>query len=304
MASIAAAKGSGFRHRGPITFVENSDEKYPTKLLAFCKKSFPNMSKNGLQKCFLAGNVFVNDVPVRCGHEDEYKILRHHDKIEIVIDLDAADALIIAATHLDVLHIQNGCAVIAKVSGESAAFDKGLDKALKSKLWGGRRKRECQLLYHLEKGCSGICIVAETAEHLLKLRSLCCTSRHVRGASTVHSHNNLDDNCPGQSYVNDSNFETDSSAPCKVAVTDLMVDEEPFLELTYRCIICGIIGEVNELAFMETGHKDYPVSITHIYYFTHRCLIFLLYISLIFQMISQSYFILNISFCCNNYSYL
>ena len=73
MASIAAAKGSGFRHRGPITFVENSDEKYPTKLLAFCKKSFPNMSKNGLQKCFLAGNVFVNDVPVRCGHEDEYR---------------------------------------------------------------------------------------------------------------------------------------------------------------------------------------------------------------------------------------
>ena len=267
MASIASAKGSGFRRHGPIIFAENSDERCPTKLLAFCKKSFPYMSKNGLQKCFLAGNVFVNDVPVRCGHEDEYKILRHHDKVEIVIDLDAADALIIAATHLDVLHIQNGCAVIAKVSGESAAFDKGLDKALKSKLWGGRRKRECQLLYHLEKGCSGICIVAETAEHLSKLRSLCCTSRHVRGASTVHSQNNLADDYPGQLDVNDSNNETDSAAPCKVAETDLMVDQEPFLELTYRCIICGIIGEVNELVFIETGHKDYPVSITLCHHF-------------------------------------
>ena len=260
MASIASAKGSGFRRHGPVIFSECSGEGCPTKLLAFCKKSFPYMSKNGLQKCFLAGNVFVNDIPVRCGHEDEYKILRLHDKVEIVIDLDAADALIIASTHLDVLHIQCGYAVIVKASGESAAFDKGLDKALKSKLWGGIRKRECQLLYHLEKGCSGICIVAETAEHLLELRSLCCKNGHVRGASNVHNQNNIAGAYSYQSDILHDHHEVVSPAPSVITETDFTADQGPFLELTYRCIICGTIGEVDELAFIETGHKDYPVS--------------------------------------------
>ena len=270
MASIASAKGSGFRRHGPVIFTETSGEGCLTKLLAFCKKSFPYMSKNGLQKCFLAGSVFVNDVPVRCGHEDEYKILRHEDKVEIIVDLDAADALIIASTHLDVLHIQSGCAVIVKASGESAAFDKGLDKALKSKLWDGKRKRECQLLYHLEKGCSGICIVAETAEHLLELRSMCCKNRYVRGANTVLKQSNVASNDPSQLDISANHHEAVSSATSVIAATtdetdetdeiDETADQEPFLELTYRCIICGTIGEVNEVAFIETGHKDYPVS--------------------------------------------
>ena len=270
MVSIASAKGSGFRRHGPVIFTETSGEGCLTKLLAFCKKSFPYMSKNGLQKCFLAGSVFVNDVPVRCGHEDEYKILRHQDKVEIIVDLDAADALIIASTHLDVLHIQSGCAVIVKASGESAAFDKGLDKALKSKLWDGKRKKECQLLYHLEKGCSGICIVAETAEHLLELRSMCCKNRHVRGANTVLKQSNVASNDPSQLDISVNHDVAVSSAPSVMAATadetnetdeiDGTADQEPFLELAYRCIICGTIGEVNEVAFIETGHKDYPVS--------------------------------------------
>ena len=263
--SIIAAKekeeGKGYKRQGPVIFSDSTKEGgCTTKLLAFCKKSFPYMSKNGLQKCFLAGNVFVNDIAVRCGHDDEYMILRPQDKVEIIIDLDAADALTIASTHLDVLHIQSGCAVILKASGESAAFDKGLDKALKSKLWGGRRKRECQLLYHLEKGCSGICIVAETAEHLLELRSLCCTNGHVRGASNVHNQNNVADYYPDRLDVNGNHQIAVSTVASIVAQSDLTADQKPFLELTYRCIICGIIGEVNELALIETGHKDYPVS--------------------------------------------
>ena len=266
MASIASAKGSGFRRHGPVIFSEATGEGCLTKLLSFCKKSFPYMSKNGLQKCFLAGSVFVNDVPVRCGHEDEYKILRHQDKVEIIVDLDAADARIIASTHLDVLHIQSGCAVIVKASGESAAFDKGLDKALKSKLWEGKRKRECQLLYHLEKGCSGICIVAETAEHLLELRSLCCKNRYVRGPNTVLDQSNIASNDPSQLEISVNHREAVSSAPNVIAATvgtdekDETADQKQFLELTYRCIICGTIGELNEVAFIETGHKDYPVS--------------------------------------------
>ena len=270
MASSAPAKGSGFRRHGPVIFSDITIEGCPTKLLAFCKKSFPYMSKNGLQKCFLAGSVFVNDVPVRCGHEDEYKILRHEDKVEIIVDLDAADALIIASTHLDVLLIQSGCAVIVKASGESAAFDKGLDKALKSKLWDGKRKRECQLLYHLEKGCSGICIVAEAAEHLLELRSMCCKNRYVRGAKTVLKQINVASIDTSQLDISINHHEAVSSATSVIAATtdeidendeiDETADQEPFLELTYRCIICGRIGEANEVAFIETGHKDYPVS--------------------------------------------
>ena len=54
--------------------------------------------------------------------------------------------------------------MLSKVCGVSAAFDKELDKALKARLWGGHRKKECQLLYHLEKGFSGLCIVAETPD--------------------------------------------------------------------------------------------------------------------------------------------
>ena len=141
------------------------------KLYAFCKRKFPILSKKVLVKCFLTGCMILNGKRLSNGHSDESKRIVSGDVVEILIDLDAVDARIIDNTDLNVLHIQNGYAVLMKPCGVSAAFKKDLDKALKAKLWNGQRKRECQLLYHMEKGFSGICIVAETAEHLFKLRT-------------------------------------------------------------------------------------------------------------------------------------
>ena len=238
----SAVKTRGFRRHGPISVLDDNLISGALKLFSFCKRSFPSLSKKALQDCFLAGCIFVNQERIRSGHDDESKRLFPGDMVEIKIDLDAADAAAVEATELNVLHTQDGFAIITKVSGVSAAFDKDLDKALKSKLWEGRRKSECQLLYHLEKGFSGICVVAENAESLLQLRALSCVDRLA---------------------------EFDESSPCDAGSVDMTArsitsggthsNQKPFLELIHRCIVCGKLGEVDEVVFLDTGHKAYPV---------------------------------------------
>lgn len=242
MTSLSEEKSRGFRRHGPISVLDDSELDGPLKLYAFCKRSFPQISKKGLQKCFLAGSVLVNEERNRCGHEDEFRRLKLGDVIEILIDLDAADALVVESTELNILHSQDGFAVISKACGVSAAFDKELDKALKSKLWNGLRKKECQLFYHLEKGFSGICIVAETAEDLLRLRYLSCSN-----GSVIRVEN--------ESAVNSDHSQVGSHL-MQISQT---AEHKPFLELIHRCIVCGKIGEVGEHVFLDTGHKLYPV---------------------------------------------
>lgn len=239
----AAVKTRGFRRHGPISVQDDNLISGVLKLFSFCKRSFPSLSKKALQDCFLAGCIFVNQERIRCGHDDESRRLFPGDIVEIKIDLDAADAAAVEATELNVLHIQDGFAIVTKVSGVSAAFDKDLDKALKSKLWGGRRKGECQLLYHLEKGFSGICVVAETAESLLQLRALSCVDRSTE-------------------FDGSYSCETESIDTTVGSVTagGIHKDQKPFLELIHRCIVCGKVGEVDEVVFLDTGHKAYPVS--------------------------------------------
>lgn len=233
----SAVKTRGFRRHGPISVLDDNLISGTLKLFSFCKRSFPSLSKKALQDCFLAGCIFVNQERIRCGHDDESKRLFPGDIVEIKIDLDAADAAAVEATELNVLHTQDGFAIITKVSGVSAAFDKDLDKALKSKLWGGRRKSECQLLYHLEKGFSGICVVAENAESLLQLRALSCVDRLAEF---------------------DESSSVDMTAR-SITSGDIRSNQQPFLELIHRCIVCGKLGEVDEVGFLDTGHKAYPV---------------------------------------------
>ena len=266
MTGKLANKLRGLKRHGPVTVIDGSDDSGPMKLYAFCKRQFPYFSKKCLIDCFLTGSILVNGDKIRCGHDDESRRLVAGDVIEIQIDVDAADARVVEATELSILHIQSGFAVISKPCGISAAFDKELDKALKAKLWDGKRKQECQLLYHLEKGFSGICIVAETAEHLSKLRALACGSYLIDNDDAALCDSNTDSTCPkndqNKSIMDQStadlqiSFLGDGSKERDTAQQRLT----PFLELTHRCIVCGKVGEVGETVFIESGHSFYPVS--------------------------------------------
>jgi hypothetical protein len=258
------------RSFGPVTVIATGESDCPCKLYAFCKRNFPHISKSGLQKCFMAGSVIVNDKSIQPGHIEESRRLQLGDVVKIQIDLDAVDELIINTTDLKVLHIQKGYAILFKACGLSAAFDKELDKALKTRLWGGQRKTECQLLYHLEKGFSGICVVAETANHLLELRSLCCENRikQCEDSRPDNEITEISDSCGDILIDSRCNLCGENTAllrshhPCRCTATS---QQKPFLELTHRCIICGKIGEVGELVFLATGHLDYQVSILFFY---------------------------------------
>lgn len=266
------ANSRRIRSFGPVIVTETSESDGPCKLYAFCKKSFPHISKSGLQKCFIAGSIMVNGKPVQCGHVEESRRLQLGDIIKIEIDLDAVDELIVNTTELNVLHIQKGYAILFKACGVSAAFDKELDKALKTRLWGGQRKTECQLLYHLEKGFSGICVVAENADHLLELRSLCCKNRIAESEDSIHDNDiaEISDSCRDILTDNRCDLGDDDSTllrphhPCRFPATS---QQKPFLELTHRCIICGKIGYVGELVMLATGHSDYQVIILFFYCF-------------------------------------
>lgn len=255
-------KTRGLKRHGPVTVIDDSEDVGPMKLYAFCKRSFPHLSKKVLINCFLSGSIFVNGEKIRCGHADESRRLVVADVIEIQIDMDASDARIIDATELSILHIQSGFAVISKPCGLSAAFDKELDKALKVKLWDGKRKQECHQLYHLEKGFSGICIVAETAENLSKLRLLACATSvgvdiEIEECDTpthLESDWNLSVKNNAAADVR-SEVQEDGAAQLITAHSHM----NSFLELTYRCIICGKVGEVGERVFIKSGHSLYPV---------------------------------------------
>ena len=250
----------GVKRHGPVTVVDDSEDVGPMKLYAFCKRIFPHLSKKTLINCFLTGSIFINGERIRCGHDDESRRLVVGDVIEIQIDMDASDARIVDATELSILHIQNGFAAISKPCGLSAAFDKELDKALKVKLWDGKRKQECQQLYHLEKGFSGICIVAETAESLSKLRSLACANSVGVNVDTEECDTHLEsdwNSCIKKKTAADV-IQVDSGKQLVTARSDM----NHFLELTYRCIVCGKVGEVGETVFIESGHSLYPVRKT------------------------------------------
>jgi hypothetical protein len=262
MAVCSQAGNRRIRSFGPVTVLETSESDGPCKLYAFCKRSFPHISKSVLQKCFLAGSIIVNDKSVQPGHIEESRRLQLGDIVKIQIDLDAVDELIANTTELKVLHTQKGYAILFKACGVSAAFGKELDKALKTRLWGGERKTECQLLYHLEKGFSGICVVAETADHLIELRSLCCENRIAECEDNEIAE--IIDSCGDVLNNNSCDPDDDSTArsrhPCQSTSK-----QKSFLELTHRCIICGKIGEVGELVLLATGHLDYQVSVLFLY---------------------------------------
>jgi hypothetical protein len=206
-------KTRGIRRFGPVK-VAYIDTESSLKLYSFCKRSFQHLSKGVLTKCFNNANILVNNERIRPGHEDESRRLVEGDVVEIQIDLDAADALIVEKTDLQVLHIQDGYAILYKPSGLSSAFGKEMDKALKSKLWNGGRKNTCQLLYNLEKGFSGLCIVAEDSDNLLKLRGLLCVNPNIKDDATSFFKENFDsdgnysDDCRivGCSSITDSNI--------------------------------------------------------------------------------------------------
>lgn len=258
------------RNFGPVTVVETSESDGPLKLYAFCKRSFPHISKSVLQKCFMAGNIIVNGISIRRGHDEESRRLESGDSVKVQIDLDAVDELIVNTTELNVLHIQKGFAILSKACGISAAFDKDFDKALKCRLWGGMRKKECHLLYHLEKGFSGICVVAETAENLLELRSLCCDNRMAEYRDSNHDNDStaISDSC--RDIVTDSTCDlgVDGNTilhPYQTFRISASLRHEPFMQIIHRCIICGKIGEIGELVSLETGHKDYRVRLLFFY---------------------------------------
>ena len=271
------------RRHGPVTVTDDCEAEGPMKLYAFCKRKFPILSKKVLVKCFLTGCMILNGKRLSNGHSDESKRIVSGDVVEILIDLDAADARIIDNTDLNVLHIQNGYAVLLKPCGVSAAFKKDLDKALKAKLWNGQRKRECQLLYHMEKGFSGICIVAETAEHLFKLRTLACASRSndiqsnqiectAEGTAEAYGPKVVLDSYTVASDLiesisiskSKSESESEQNLPQDISQQSQQnqqndENQTPFLKLIHRCIICGKIGEIGEVVILETGHRYYPV---------------------------------------------
>lgn len=198
----------GVRRFGPVTIVD-VDREHSLKLYSFCKRSFQHLSKGVLSKCFNNASIFVNSERIRPGHEDESRRLVEGDIVEVQIDLDIANALIVEKTDLQVLHIQNGYAILFKPSGLSSAFDKEMDKALKSKLWDGGRKNTCQLLYNLEKGFSGLCIVAEDSYNLLKLRGLLCANPNVKDDTTSFTGDNCDIHTDSDRYdilLNDSSI--------------------------------------------------------------------------------------------------
>ena len=212
----------------------------------------------------------MNNEVVSNGRDSESRKLSIGDVVEILINMDAADALVIEKADLTVLHIQSGLALLSKACGVSAAFDKELDKALKAKLWGGRRQKQCQLLYHLEKGFSGICIVAETPEHLHRLRTLACGTPNADNESTVID--SYEDSYTGNKNIlvddsfatADDSAETDQEESLNKFIAECSQKEaqqecSPFLEIIHRCIICGKIGEVGETVFLETGHVNYQV---------------------------------------------
>lgn len=262
------------RSFGPATVFETTESDRPCKLYAFCKKSFPHISKSGLQKCFLAGSIIVNGKSIQCGHIEESRRLQLGDIVKIQVDLDAADELIVNTTELNVLHIQKGYAILFKACGVSAAFDKDFDKALKARLWGGQRKTECQLLYHLEKGFSGICIVAETAASLSELRSLCCVNSIAECQDSSHDDDiaQISDSCRDILDDNRCDLVGDESAlhhPHRSCRNSSTSQQEPFLELTHRCIICGKIGEVGDMVLLATGHRDYKVR--HFFLYCNNC---------------------------------
>jgi hypothetical protein len=246
-------KTRGIRRFGPIEVIA-IDAESSLKLYSFCKRSFHHLSKGVLTKCFNNASIFVNNEKIRPGHEDESRKLVEGDVVEIHIDLDIEDALIVEKTDLQVLHIQDGYAVLYKPSGLSSAFGKEMDKALKSKLWNGSRKHTCQLLYNLEKGFSGLCIVAEDSYDLLKLRGLLCVNPNLKGGY------------PGTDGVDGVSIKGDPGNDGDDGISIERNDSQhhstthvrPFIELIHRCIISGKVGEIGDTVFIETGHKDYP----------------------------------------------
>jgi hypothetical protein len=310
-------KTRGIRRFGPIEVIA-IDAESSLKLYSFCKRSFRHLSKGVLTKCFNNASIFVNNERIRPGHEDESRKLVEGDVVEIHVDLDVEDALIVEKTDLQVLHIQDGYAVLYKPSGLSSAFDKEMDKALKSKLWNGSRKNTCQLLYNLEKGFSGLCVVAEDSYNLLKLRGLLCINPNVKDDATSFlketfdsNANDCDDNdsissnngvysnmtecninsnisgvnvnkySPGYDTISKVNkigddIENGGSIVCNNKINFRQNNDSlsqhhstmPFIEIIHRCIISGKVGEIGDTVFIETGHKDYPVS-TYIYLYIY-----------------------------------
>ena len=98
--SASSDKMRGVRRHGPVT-VDADEQEGPIKLYAFCKRSFPILSKKVLSKCFLASSVFVNNEAISVGRDEEARKLVVGDVVEIQINMDAADALLVEATDLN-----------------------------------------------------------------------------------------------------------------------------------------------------------------------------------------------------------
>ena len=154
--------------------IDCGSEKDTVKLFLFCRKRFPKLSRSELRTCFAKGTIFVNDVRIRCGHDDECKRLSPGDVVTINVNILSEDHNKIKSTPLNVLHQQAGMVILHKPSGiRKSEIEKACQQRLfDSDIKADDRKSDVQFLYHLEKGLGGLIVVAESTTHLLHLRQL------------------------------------------------------------------------------------------------------------------------------------
>ena len=215
------------------------------KLLAFCREQFPKFSKRELKKCFVRGGcIFLNNIAIKAGHDEECRRLLIGDSVEIVIDVEAEVLEELSASDLLILYECDNFAIVLKPSGVSCAINKNFEMMLKLKLWNGKRRNTCHLLYNLEKCLSGLILVAASSTDLLMLRSGLC-------GNTI---------CNSKVLQNDQqSVDSTESSNLFDPRYHLHESETPIFSLFYHCIISGKIGEVGENVILNTNYHLYSV---------------------------------------------
>ena len=144
-----------------------------TKLFSFCRLKFPRLSKRQLHNLFMTSQISINGIPLTSGHDDEARRVCLGDVISYTDTADFSEHND-SKTFRRIAETPEGVAIIVKPAGEASRIGSTLDLAVKKSLWSGRYKSSSEFLYRSPKSQTGVCVVANNAETLSKLRQGLC----------------------------------------------------------------------------------------------------------------------------------
>mmetsp|Transcript_55028 Transcript_55028/g.96314 ORF Transcript_55028/g.96314 Transcript_55028/m.96314 type:complete len:726 (-) Transcript_55028:105-2282(-) len=150
------------------------------KLYNFCKTSIGSYSRRELREYFKNGNIYVNGVRIRKGHDDETLRLSIGDMVWIKIIEDEHCIEHPTEQHrVEQLLEGDGYCVFNKPCGCSVTQGKEYEVSIRRQMWGGRYSATSTVLYRLEKSISGLCIATQSHEHFMRLRKALTTTNEV-----------------------------------------------------------------------------------------------------------------------------